>query len=75
MQFMLYVYVNTSVVECGHIKNVTVPYNGRQRARFFSPNVNKPLQNVTLDILIQFGVLVCSIRVSVPRRAKEGDCV
>jgi hypothetical protein len=29
------------------------------------------LQTVTLDILIQFGELVCSIRVSVPRRTKE----
>jgi hypothetical protein len=35
----------------------------------------KLLQTVTLDILIQFKVLVCSIRVFVPRRAKEGDCV
>ena len=57
------------------MKNVTVPYDGRQRTRFLSPNVNKPLQTVTLDILIQFGELVCLIRESVSRRAKEGDCV
>jgi hypothetical protein len=29
----------------------------------------------TLDIHIQFGEQVCLIRVSVPRRAKEGDGV
>jgi hypothetical protein len=30
---------------------------------------------VTLDLHIQVGELVCSIRVSVSRSAKEGDCV
>jgi hypothetical protein len=35
----------------------------------------KHKQNVTLDIHLQFGELVFSIRVSVTRRAKEGDGV
>jgi hypothetical protein len=35
----------------------------------------KRKQTVTLDIHIQFGELVFLIKVSVPRRAKEGDGV
>jgi hypothetical protein len=35
----------------------------------------KRKQTVTLDIHIQFGELVRSIRESVPTRAKEGDGV
>jgi hypothetical protein len=38
---------------------------------FLSPNVGKSLQTVTLDIFIQFGVLVCSITVSVPSVQKK----
>jgi hypothetical protein len=39
------------------LKTWQYPTMDGQRTRFFSPNVNKPLQTVTLDIPIQFEVL------------------
>jgi hypothetical protein len=49
-----------------------VPYNELRHTKFVFA---KRQQTVALDIHIQFGELVYAIRVSVPRRAKEGGGV